>query len=61
MINLEKCVAGKQVKHPTGYTYFMPNVVNDSWIWEDQSINKLLEKAEIGKNRCNRPRKNGIQ
>jgi Fic family protein len=47
MINLEKYVAGKQVKHPTGYTYFMPNVVNDSWIWEDQSINKLLEKAAM--------------
>lgn len=47
MINLEKYVSGKQVKHPTGYTYFLPNEVNDSWIWEDQSINKLLEKAAI--------------
>lgn len=47
MINLEKYVAGKQVKHPTGYTYFMPNEVNDSWIWEDQTINKLIEKAAI--------------
>jgi Fic family protein len=47
MINLEKYIAGKQVKHQTGYTYFMPNEINDSWIWEDQSINKLLEKAAI--------------
>lgn len=47
MINLEKYVAGKQVNHPTGYTYFMPSEVNDSWIWEDQSINKLLEKAAL--------------
>lgn len=47
MINLEKYVAGKQIKHQTGYTYFMPNEINDSWIWEDQSINKLLEKAAI--------------
>jgi Fic family protein len=47
MINLEKYVAGKQVKHPTGYTYFMPNEVNDYWIWEDQTINKLIEKAAI--------------
>jgi Fic family protein len=47
MIKLEKYVAGKQVKHNTGYTYFMPNKINDSWIWEDQSINKLLEKAAI--------------
>jgi hypothetical protein len=23
----------------------MPNVMNDSWIWEDQNINKLVEKA----------------
>jgi Fic family protein len=47
MINLEKYVSGKQVKHPTGYTYFLPSAVNDSWIWEDQSINQLLEKAAI--------------
>jgi Fic family protein len=47
MINLEKYIAGKQVKHNTGYAYFMPNEINDSWIWEDQSINKLLEKAAI--------------
>ncbi|MFC3812843.1 Fic family protein [Lacihabitans lacunae] len=47
MINLEKYVAGKQIKHQTGYTYFMPNEINDSWIWEDQSINTLLEKAAI--------------
>lgn len=47
MINLDKFIAGKELKDPTGYTYFMPNVVNDSWIWEDQSINKLLEKAAI--------------
>jgi Fic family protein len=47
MINLDKFIAGKELKDPTGYTYFMPNVVNDFWIWEDQSINKLLEKAAI--------------
>ena len=47
MINLEKYVAGKQVKHPTGYAYFMPSKVNDSWVWEDQTINKLIEKAAI--------------
>jgi hypothetical protein len=32
MINVEKYVAGKQVKHPTGFTYFMPYEVNNSWI-----------------------------
>lgn len=47
MINVEKFIAGKQVKHQTGYTFFMPNSVNDFWTWEDQSINRLLEKAAI--------------
>ncbi len=47
MINLEKYIAGKQVKHPTGYTYFLPTQINTAWIWEDQSINSLLEKAAI--------------
>lgn len=32
MINLGKYVQGKQVKHSTGFTYFMPYEVNDSWI-----------------------------
>lgn len=47
MINVEKFIAGKQVKHQTGYTFFMPNSVDDFWTWEDQSINRLLEKAAI--------------
>lgn len=47
MINLEKYIAGKQIKHQTGYTFFMPSLINEPWIWEDQSINKLLEKAAI--------------
>lgn len=47
MINLEKYIAGQKIKHQTGYTFFLPNKINDSWIWEDQSINKLLEKAAI--------------
>jgi Fic family protein len=47
MINLEKYIAGNLIKHQTGYTFFMPNLINNAWIWEDQSINKLLEKAAI--------------
>ncbi|MBK6783799.1 MAG: Fic family protein [Saprospiraceae bacterium] len=47
MISLEKYIAGKRVKHPTGYTYFLPTEINNAWIWEDQSINSLLEKAAI--------------
>ncbi|AZI67819.1 Fic family protein [Kaistella daneshvariae] len=47
MINLEKYIAGKKLKHSTGYTFFLPSEINDAWIWEDQSVNKLLEKAAI--------------
>jgi Fic family protein len=47
MIHLENYKAGKQMKHQTGYSFFLPNPVNLQWIWEDQSINKLLEKAAI--------------
>lgn len=47
MINLEKYESGKTLKHPTGYAYFSPNFINDQWIWEDQNINQLLEKAAI--------------
>jgi Fic family protein len=47
MIQLEKYKAGSLVKDPTGYTYFLPTHINDKWVWEDQSINTLLEKAAI--------------
>lgn len=47
MINLDKYQSGKTIKDPTGYSYFLPNLINDSWIWEDQTINKLLERAAI--------------
>ncbi len=47
MINLENYIAGRTIPDHTGYSYFLPNPVNDSWIWEDQSLNTLLEKAAI--------------
>ncbi len=47
MIQLEKYESGKTLKHPTGYSYFCPHFINDQWVWEDQSINQLLEKAAI--------------
>lgn len=47
MINLEKYISGKHIKHPTGYTYFLPNIINENWVWEDSTINKLLERAAI--------------
>jgi Fic family protein len=47
MIQLEKYVSGKNEKDPTGYSYFMPSLINQQWKWEEQSINTLLEKAAI--------------
>jgi len=47
MIHLDKFISGNTIKDNTGYSYFCPNPINDSWIWEDQTINSLLEKAAI--------------
>ena len=47
MIHLEKYISGKFIKDPTGYKYFLPGFINDSWVWEEQKINSLLEKAAI--------------
>ena len=47
MIQLEKYVSGKINKDPTGYSYFMPSMINQQWKWEEQSINTLLETAAI--------------
>lgn len=46
-MQLEKYIAGIQKQHNTGYSYFLPTFVNEPWIWEDQIINKLIEKAAI--------------
>lgn len=47
MIQLENYKSGHFQKSPTGYEYFVPTKINDIWIWEDSSINLLLEKAAI--------------
>lgn len=47
MIDIARYEAGKNIRHQTGYTYFLPNPINDAWVWEDPSINALLEKAAI--------------
>ncbi|MEQ8553287.1 MAG: Fic family protein [Cyclobacteriaceae bacterium] len=47
MIQVENFLSGRQAKDPTGYSYFLPEKINDQWKWEDQSINLLLEKAAI--------------
>lgn len=46
-MQLEKYISGKQIKHSTGYAYFMPSSINEEWVWEDPIINKLIEKAAI--------------
>jgi len=47
MIQLEKYISGIKEKDPTGYTFFMPSLINEQWKWEEQSINRLLEQAAI--------------
>ena len=47
MIQLEKYVSGRKEKDPAGYTFFMPSLIDDQWKWEEQNINRLLEKAAI--------------
>jgi Fic family protein len=47
MIHLETFQAGKYEKHYTGYTYFLPSMINEQWTWEDETLNLLLEKAAM--------------
>ncbi|MGK0639916.1 Fic family protein [Schleiferia thermophila] len=47
MIRIENYVAGQFIKHPTGYSYFLPSKINDEWNWNDQTLTTLLEKAAI--------------
>lgn len=46
MISIEKFKAGRY-EPGYGYKYFVPNLINDTWIWNDPSLNHLLEKAAI--------------
>jgi Fic family protein len=47
MIELESFESGKYQQSLTGYRFFVPNKINDSWSWNNQQINNLLEKAAI--------------
>jgi Fic family protein len=47
MIQLEKYVSGRKEKDPTGYLFFLPTFINEQWTWEEQVINRLLERAAI--------------
>ncbi len=49
MIQLEKFISG-EFRKSIGYKYFMPNFINNEWIWTDSKLNKLIENAsyELG-------------
>lgn len=47
MIQLESFISGNYSKSSTGYKFFIPNTINEEWIWKNQQINSLLEKAAI--------------
>ena len=46
MIQLEDYKSG-HVEQGIGYKYFVPSLINDEWMWQDASINTLLEKASL--------------
>jgi Fic family protein len=46
MIQLEKYISG-EIRKSIGYKYFMPNLINDEWIWTDPKLNKLIENASF--------------
>lgn len=46
MISIEQFQAG-HFEQGIGYQYFVPNKINDEWIWTSPIINQLLEKAAI--------------
>ncbi|HPC36776.1 MAG TPA: Fic family protein [Candidatus Marinimicrobia bacterium] len=35
------------MKNGTGYKYFLPEKINHSYVWTDETINELLEKASL--------------
>ena len=44
---LENYKSGNLIESTAGYKYFLPTKINEEWIWQDQQIGKLLEKAAI--------------
>ena len=47
MITVEEYNAGRTERSSTGYSYFVPATINDEWVWNNQQINNLLEKAAL--------------
>ena len=46
MIELENFNAG-HYEDGYGYKYFVPNTINHQWVWNNPTINHLLEKAAL--------------
>lgn len=46
MIQIEKYKAGV-VRQSAGYKYFLPDLINTEWTWNDPGINKLIENASF--------------
>lgn len=46
MIDLDNFEAG-HYEEGYGYKYFVPNTINHQWVWNNPSINHLLEKAAL--------------
>lgn len=47
MILLKEYISGAFVKSGSGFTQFIPNRINEQWVWEDPKINQLLQEASI--------------
>jgi Fic family protein len=47
MIDLASFKAGHYEKSPSGYRYFVPGKVNETWTWNNPQINQLVEKAAL--------------
>jgi Fic family protein len=46
-MQLEAFEAGTTIQQPTGYKAFIPNAINESYVWQTPEINVLLEKATL--------------
>ena len=46
VINTENYESG-HLRKGYGYEYFIPNLINTGWVWNDPQINRLLESAAL--------------
>ena len=45
-MNIKDFKAGRMI-NGAGYKYFFPEKINHSYVWTDETINKLLEEASL--------------